>query len=79
MAWMFQTQSMTERLSWQEMCRRDDLRGRWLALDQCSYDQTTGHAVEGEIVDSDDNLADLCQRISESPFKGCAILFCTGS
>ncbi|MBK8173272.1 MAG: hypothetical protein IPK60_23465 [Sandaracinaceae bacterium] len=78
MAWMFQTQTETEteKLSWHAMCCRDDLKGRWVALDQCRYDEHTGCALEGAVVDSDDNLAELCQRISESPWKGCAILFC---
>ena len=79
MAWMMFQQTHVEpaqRMSWNEICRRDDLRGRWVALDQCEYDECTGHAVEGALVDSDSDLATLCQRISESPWKGCAILLC---
>ena len=68
-------ENQMERLTWEEICRRDDFRGRWIALDGCRYDEA-GRATEGSVVDVDDDLAELCQRLRESQWKNCAILFC---
>ena len=65
-----------ERLTWDEICRRKDLRGRWVALDSCCYDENTGRATEGSVVDADDDLIQLCNRIQDSEWRNCAILFC---
>lgn len=65
-----------QRMSWNQICSRRDCRGRWVALDVCRYDETTGRAAEGEVVDVDDDLEQLCQRIQRSRRKHCAILFC---
>lgn len=69
-------ESPMTRMTWEEICRREDCRGRWVALDGCRYDESTGKAAEGAVVDVDDDLAELCQRIRESEWKNCAILFC---
>ena len=66
---------MQERLTWDEICSSDELRGRWVALDGCSYDESTGKATEGEVVDADDDLVELCARLRDSESKNCAILF----
>jgi hypothetical protein len=63
-------------MNWEDICRHDDFRGRWVALDQCRYDEDSGRAVEGEVVDVDDDLVELCNRIRESDYTNCAILFC---
>ena len=63
------------RMTWTEICRSDDLRGRWIALGECSYDEATGHATEGLLVDADDDLGELCSRMRESQWKNCAIFF----
>ncbi len=34
--------------------------------------------VEGDVVDSDADLADLCGRLREGQRSSCAILFCEG-
>lgn len=65
-----------ERLTWEDICRRDEFRGRWVALDGCRYDEDSGRAMEGSVVDVDDDLVELCTRIRESAHKNCAILFC---
>jgi hypothetical protein len=65
-----------ERMTWNEICCNDDFRGRWVALDDCSYDASTGHATEGAVVDADDDLVELCQRIRDSEWRNCAIVFC---
>lgn len=64
-----------DRMSWDEICSRADCRGRWVALDGCRYDDR-GQATSGEVVDVDDDLAELCHRVRESRFRNCAILFC---
>jgi hypothetical protein len=65
-----------ERMSWEEIRCVDDFRGRWVALDACKYDESTGRATEGEVVDVDDDLAELCQRVRSSQRRNCAIVFC---
>jgi hypothetical protein len=65
-----------ERLTWEDICRREEFRGRWVALDGCRYDEGSGRAMEGSVVDVDDDLVELCTRIRESDYKNCAILFC---
>ena len=47
-----------------------------MALDACRYDEATGRATEGEVVDVDDDLAELCQRVRASQRRNCAIVFC---
>jgi hypothetical protein len=64
------------KMSWETICRSDEFRGRWVALDDCRYDEETGRATEGAVVDVDDDLVELCARIRESQWKHCAILFC---
>ena len=64
-----------QRITWNEILRRDDCRGRWVALQGCRYDEATGQATEGDLVDVDDDLAELCQRVREAHRKNCAILF----
>ncbi|MFK7990725.1 MAG: hypothetical protein AB8I08_32190 [Sandaracinaceae bacterium] len=63
-------------MSWDAICRHDDFRGRWVALDQCRYDGDSGRAMEGAVVDVDDDLIELCNRMRESEHTNCAILFC---
>jgi len=69
--------SMQHRMTWDEICQRDDFRGRWVALHGCRYDETTGQAAEGAVVDVDEDLAELCQRVRDSDWKNCAILYCS--
>ena len=63
-----------QRMTWKEICENDDLRGRWVAIDGCLFDESTGSAVSAEVVDADDDLAELCARIRESKWKNCSIL-----
>ena len=62
-----------QRMTWTEICQNEDLRGRWIALDDCSFDESTGRAMEGLVVDSDDDLAELCSRMQNSEWKNCSI------
>ncbi|HJL17083.1 MAG TPA: hypothetical protein RMH99_15565 [Sandaracinaceae bacterium LLY-WYZ-13_1] len=63
-------------MNWDDICRHEDFRGRWVALDDCRYDEDSGRATEGSVVDVDDDLVELCTRIRESEHRNCAILFC---
>jgi hypothetical protein len=64
-----------QRMTWSEICQNHDLRGRWIAMDECSFDESTGLAKEGLVVDVDDDLAELCTRLRNSERTSCAILF----
>lgn len=63
-------------MRWAELCRCAEYRGLWVALDECRYDEATGEAAEGAVVDADADLVELCARIRASERKNCAILFC---
>ena len=67
---------MGSRLTWPQICRSDEFRGRWVALDRCKYDPRTAQPTEGMVVDSDEDLVALCSRMQASDSKHCAILFC---
>ena len=67
---------MVTRMTWPEIQRSDEYRGRWVALDNCRYDARTAQPVEGIVIDADEDLVELCGRIQESENKHCAILFC---
>jgi hypothetical protein len=60
-------------MTWEEICQHEELRGRWIALDECSFDEATGRAMEGLVVDCDEDLAELCNRMRESEWKNCSI------
>lgn len=64
-----------QRMTWEQICRDDSLRGRWVAMDECSFDEATGRATEGMVVDADDDLAELCSRLRDSQWKNCSIVF----
>lgn len=68
--------SAVGRLSWPQIRQSDAYRGRWVALDNCTYDAKTAQPMEGAVVDSDEDLVELCTRIQQSDNKHCAILFC---
>ena len=62
-------------MQWEDICRRSDWQGRWLALDDCAYDEA-GHATSGLVVDYDDDLAELCARLSAERRQRCSVVFC---
>lgn len=66
----------TTRMTWPELCRSPDLKGAWVALDNCRYDKATLQPVEGDVVDWDEELVELCSRLREMGHSSCAILFC---
>jgi hypothetical protein len=71
------SQSVAARMSWPDMCRSDQFRGRWVALDNVRYAPGTSKPAEADVVDADEDLADLCARMRESDRTSCAIVFCT--
>ena len=64
------------RMGWREICRSDEYRGRWVALDNVRYDPMTSMPLEAEVVDADDDLGDLCSRMRAADRTACAILHC---
>ena len=67
---------MSSRMSWPQIRTSDEFKGRWVALDNCRYDARTAQPTEGTIIDSDEDLVELCTRIRKSEKRDCAILFC---
>jgi len=67
---------MKARMTWPKPVHASQLKGLWVALDNCRYDQTTRQPIEGDVVDADEDLADLCGRMRETGRTSCAILLC---
>jgi hypothetical protein len=63
-------------MGWREICHHDLYRGRWVALDNVRYDPMTSLPLEAEVVDADEDLADLCSRMRAADRTACAILHC---
>jgi hypothetical protein len=63
-------------LSWPpESTEASQFSGRWVALDHCRYDGSN-QPVEGDVVDTDEDLAELCGRLHEASRSKCIILYC---
>jgi len=62
-------------MAWADICRDEMWQGRWVALDDCAYNEA-GEATAGLVVDYDDNLAELCARLSAERRKSCSVVFC---
>lgn len=69
--------ALEQRLSLQRARQDGLLRGRWVALDDCRYDTKTSQVIEGSIVDSDEDLVELCTRMRRADMQHCAIVFCS--
>ena len=50
----------SRQMTWPEIRQNDEYRGRWVALDNCTYDQKTAQPIAGSVVDVDDDLVGLC-------------------
>ena len=70
------TTLMTTRMTWPELCHSEQFKGLWVALDNCRYDSATRQPIEGDVVDADSELSELCARMREKGRGSCAILFC---
>jgi hypothetical protein len=64
------------RMMWPEMCRSEEYRGRWVALDNILYEPSSTQPQEADVVDSDEDLGELCSRMRAADRTACAILFC---
>ena len=62
-------------MTWEEIRRDAAWQGRWVALDECAYNEA-GEATAGLVVDYDDNLAALCARLSAERRKSCSVVLC---
>lgn len=67
---------MSSRMTWPEILRSAQFRGLWVALDNCRYDKSTRQPIEGDVVDTDGDLSELCARMRETGRSSCTILFC---
>lgn len=67
---------MTNRMTWPNPACADELKGKWVALDNCRYDNATLQPTQGDVVDWDEELVELCSRLRETGQTSCAILFC---
>jgi hypothetical protein len=47
-----------------------------VALDNVRYEPATAQPLEADVVDADEDLAELCARMREQDRSSCAILFC---
>lgn len=65
---------MVENVKWEELVSSDEYKGRWVALDQCRYD-AAAKPIEGTLIDADDDLVALCNRIRSSGSHNCAIVY----
>lgn len=66
-------------MMWAEICESDQYSGRWIALDNVRYDPATAQPLEADVVDVDDDIADLCARMRATDRTSCAIVHCHGS
>ena len=66
---------MSPTMTWSELCASEEYRGRWVALDQPRYDEQTAKPIEGTVVDVDDDVVELCNRVRDAEYRDCAILF----
>lgn len=70
---------MRSQRSLSEIRQSDEYRGRWIAVDNCSYDARTARPIEGTVVDVDDDLVELCKRVRQRDNKHCVIVLCEGA
>ncbi len=69
------TDPESDAVAWEDVCGDASWQGRWVALDDCAYNEA-GEATAGLVVDYDDNLAELCARLSAERRKSCSVVFC---
>ncbi len=62
------------RVQWAKLCKDSEYKGKWVALQSVTYD--SGTPVDGELVDSHEDVGELCAKIQLADRTACAILFC---
>jgi hypothetical protein len=60
--------------AWSEICSCESYRGRWVALAACRYDDAS-RPIEGAVIDVDDDVAALCNRLRQGAHRECAVVF----
>lgn len=68
-----------DRMTWTDICHSKAFRGRWVALEDWEVDTKTGLAKEASVVDADDSLVDLCERLRAKARTHCQIVYCRDS
>ncbi len=61
---------------WNELCSTADFSGRWVALDNVRYQNGSDEPVEADVVDVDDDLTELVNRMRSSDRTSCCVLQC---
>ena len=62
-------------MTWAAICESAQFQGRWVALDGCLFDRAH-KPIEARVVDADQNLSTLFERLRASDRAHCDILFC---
>lgn len=62
-------------MKWYEICSERHYSGRWVALDECQYEGNTQSPDEAIVVDADDDLGALCNRMKKAARQCCTVLF----
>ncbi len=65
------------RANWTDLCSADDFSGRWVALDNVRYAPGTNEPLEADVVDVDDDLVELCNRMRAADQTSCCVIQCT--
>ena len=64
------------RAFWNDLCSTADFSGRWVALDNVRYRSGSDEPVEVDVVDVDDDLAELVNRMRAADRTSCCVLRC---
>jgi hypothetical protein len=62
-------------MTWAAIRDTQRFQGRWVALAGCLYDRAH-KPLEASVVDADENLSALFERLRKSARANCDILFC---
>jgi hypothetical protein len=66
---------MAHHMTWAAIRESAKFQGRWVALEGCLYDRAH-KPVEADVVDADENLSVLFERLRAKDRGNCDILFC---
>ena len=66
---------MAKHMTWESIRESQAFQGCWVALDGCRYDRAH-RPLEAVVVDADQNLSALFERLHRSDHAHCDILFC---
>ena len=75
---MSKAMANAKHMTWAAICESEQFRGRWVALDGCLFDRAH-KPIEADVVDADQDLSALFERLRASARAHCDILFCEES